>query len=104
MITSFGLPLLDTVNSWTGHCSIDRVGIESTGSYAVGLVRYLSSRESPVLEVRTPCAHTRARKGKDDRIDVEAARELPALTAVRRYGPVAVAVAVGTRGEDLSAV
>ena len=53
--------------------SVERVGVESTGSYAAGLVRYLQSRGVSVLEVNTPHAHTRARRGKDDRIDAEAA-------------------------------
>ena len=52
---------------------IDRVGVESTGSYAAGLARYLGEEGIRVVEVNTPHAHTRARKGKDDLIDAEAA-------------------------------
>lgn len=53
--------------------SIDRVGVESTGSYGAGLARFLESQQIQVLEVNTPHAHTRAKKGKDDLIDAEAA-------------------------------
>jgi transposase len=53
--------------------SIDRVGIESSGSYGAGLARFLESQQIRVLEVNTPHAHTRAKKGKDDLIDAEAA-------------------------------
>lgn len=52
---------------------VDRVGIESTGSYAAGLTRFLSARELTVVEVNTPHPHTRAKKGKDDATDAEAA-------------------------------
>jgi transposase len=52
---------------------VDRVGVESTGSYAAGLTRYLEMQHVRVLEVNTPHRHTRARKGKDDFIDAEAA-------------------------------
>jgi transposase len=52
---------------------IDCVGVESTGSYAAGLARYLGDQGIRAVEVNTPHAHTRARKGKDDLIDAEAA-------------------------------
>jgi len=52
---------------------LDRVGIESTGSYAAGLTRHLIEMGTDVFEVNTPHPHTRARKGKDDTIDAEAA-------------------------------
>jgi transposase len=53
--------------------SIDRVGVESSGSYGAGLARFLESQQVRVLAVNTPHAHTRAKKGKDDLIDAEAA-------------------------------
>lgn len=62
--------LLDWVSSFG---LIDRIGIESTGSYAAGLTRYLLKQGLEVIEVNTPHAHTRARKGKNDAIDAEAA-------------------------------
>src|SRR3954465_6203243 len=49
------------------------IGVESTGSYAAGLVRYLRSREISVVEVNRPHAHTRRRRGKSDPIDAEMA-------------------------------
>ena len=47
--------------------------MESTGSYAAGLARFLTEHHIEVLEVNTPHAHTKARVGKDDAIDAEAA-------------------------------
>lgn len=52
---------------------LHRVGIESTGSYAAGLTRFLQESGVEVIEVNQPHPHTRARKGKDDAIDAEAA-------------------------------
>src|SRR4051812_35078551 len=49
------------------------IGVESTGSYAAGLVRYLRSREIAVVEVNRPHAHTRRRRGQSDSIDAEMA-------------------------------
>ena len=52
---------------------IDRVGVESTGSYAAGLTRHLLTEGVRVLEVNQPHAHTRRRRGKTDAIDAELA-------------------------------
>ena len=52
---------------------LDLVAMESTGSYAAGLTRYLRSQGVRVLEVNQPHAHTRRRLGKSDRIDAELA-------------------------------
>lgn len=52
---------------------IDRVGVESTGSYAAGLTRHLVAAGVRVLEVNQPHAHTRRRRGKTDAIDAEMA-------------------------------
>jgi len=52
---------------------LDVIGVESTGSYAAGLVRYLRLKEVRVVEVNQPHAHTRRRKGKSDPIDAEMA-------------------------------
>lgn len=52
---------------------IDRVGVESTGSYAAGLTRHLVKEGVRVLEVNQPHAHTRRRRGKTDAIDAEMA-------------------------------
>ena len=50
---------------------IERVGVESTGSYAAGLTRHLLAEGVRVLEVNQPHAHTRRRK--TDAIDAELA-------------------------------
>lgn len=64
--------LLDWV---AGHGIIDRVGVELTGSYGAGLTRFLTTAGVSVLEVNTTDKATRARRGKDDRIDAYAAAE-----------------------------
>jgi len=55
------------------HGSVERVGIESTGSYGAGLTRHLAQARVTVVEVNRPHAHTRARRGKTDAVDAEAA-------------------------------
>lgn len=62
--------LLDWVSS---QGNIQSFGIESTGSYAAGLTRFLTGQGIDVKEVNMPHPHTRARIGKDDAIDAEAA-------------------------------
>jgi transposase len=52
---------------------VELVAIESTGSYAAGLVRYLRSQAVRVLEVNEPHPHTRRRLGKSDPVDAELA-------------------------------
>lgn len=52
---------------------IERIGVESTGSYAAGLTRYLVGEGAPVIEVNQPHPHTRRRRGKTDAIDAELA-------------------------------
>lgn len=49
------------------------VGVESTGSYGSGLSRFLAKQGLRVIEVNQPHPHTRARRGKNDAIDAEAA-------------------------------
>ncbi len=59
------------------------LGVESTGSYAAGLVRHLRAEGLEVLEVNQPHAHTRRRRGKSDPIDAEmAARHVLAASQV----------------------
>jgi transposase len=62
--------LLDWLESFG---TVTVLGVESTGSYAAALVRYLRSREIAVIEVNRPHAHTRRRRGKSDAIDAEQA-------------------------------
>jgi transposase len=52
---------------------VDRVGVESTGSYAAALTRYLVAEDVVVLEINQPHPHTRRRRGKTDQIDAELA-------------------------------
>jgi transposase len=55
------------------HGAVDRVGVESTGAYAAGLVRALLAEGIRVVEVNQPHPHTRQRLGKSDPIDAELA-------------------------------
>ncbi len=58
-------------------------GVESTGSYAAGLVRYSRAEGLEVLEINRPHPHTRRRCGKNDPIDAElAARHVLAASSV----------------------
>jgi len=52
------------------------VGIESSGSYGAGLSRALNGAGVRVLEVNRPHRHMRARRGKNDFIDAEAAARM----------------------------
>jgi transposase len=62
---------------------VDRVGVESTGSYAAALTRYLLGEGVVVLEVNQPHRHTRRRRGKSDGVDAEsAARHALSLQSV----------------------
>ncbi|WP_266077078.1 IS110 family RNA-guided transposase, partial [Brucella intermedia] len=50
-----------------------RVGVECTGSYGAGLLRYMQAAGVEVLEVTTPDRHDRRRRGKNDDLDAQAA-------------------------------
>jgi transposase len=59
---------------WLGSFGlIQVVGVEGSGGYGAGLTRHLRAAGVPVIEVNRPHAHTRARRGKNDAIDAEAA-------------------------------
>lgn len=65
-----------------GYGVVDSVGVESTGSYGAGLVRYLSRQGVRVVEVNRPLKRERALHGKSDVLDaVSAARQVQAGTA-----------------------
>jgi transposase len=53
--------------------SVDKVGMEGTGSYGSGLLRFLTDYGFTVVEVDRPDRSTRRRAGKSDLIDAEAA-------------------------------
>jgi transposase len=66
-----------------GFGPIAAIGVESTGSYAAGLVRHLRAEGVEVLEVNQPHPHTRRRRGKSDPIDAElAARHVLAASSI----------------------
>lgn len=76
-----------------GFGALEQVGVESSGNYGAGLVRHLTGAGVSVREVNRTHAHTRHRRGKDDRIDaVMAARHVLAgidvVTPKRTDGPV----------------
>jgi transposase len=61
------------LNWAAGFGVIDVVGVESTGSYGAGLTRSLLAAGVEVIEVNAPEKATRARNGKSDPIDADAA-------------------------------
>lgn len=50
---------------------VARVGVECTGTYGAGLLRYLQQSGVTVLEVTTPDKADRRKRGKDDTIDAQ---------------------------------
>jgi transposase len=60
--------------SWLrSHGELALVGVEGTGSYGVGLARYLTRSGISVVEVNRPNRQTRHRQGKSDPVDAVAA-------------------------------
>jgi transposase len=55
------------------HGEVTRIGVESTGAYAAGLVRALREQAIDIVEVNQPHAHAHQRLGKSDAIDAELA-------------------------------
>ncbi len=52
---------------------LQRIGIESTGSYGAGLLRYMQAIGIEVLEVTAPDRHDRRKRGKNDDLDAQSA-------------------------------
>jgi transposase len=52
---------------------VERFGVEGTGAFAAGLLRFLHANGQVVLEVDRPDRSTRRRRGKSDPLDAEAA-------------------------------
>jgi transposase len=50
---------------------VQRIGIESTGSYGAGLLRFVQEAGIEVLEVTAPDKHDRRRRGKNDDLDAQ---------------------------------
>lgn len=56
-----------------GHGEVIRVGVEGTGSWGVGLTRFLTGQDVTVVEVDRPNRQQRRRVGKSDPTDAVAA-------------------------------
>lgn len=65
---------------------LSRVGIECTGTYGAGLLRYLQRAGITILEVTTPDKTVRRKRGKDDAIDAENAAHA-AYAGIRTVTP-----------------
>lgn len=63
-----------------------RVGVECTGSYGAGLLRYLQQAHVTVLEVTAPDRSDRRKRGKDDTLDAYNAAHA-AFAGVRTVTP-----------------
>jgi transposase len=50
---------------------LQRVGVEATGTYGAGLLRYLQHAGIEVLEVTAPDTHDRCKRGKNDDLDAQ---------------------------------
>jgi transposase len=53
---------------------LQRIGLECTGSYRAGLLRYMQTAGVDVLEVTAPDKQDRRRRGKSDDFDAEGSR------------------------------
>lgn len=65
---------------------VKRIGIECTGTYGVGLLRYLQQFDIEILEVTAPDKTIRRKRGKDDTIDAENAAHA-AFAGIRTVTP-----------------
>jgi transposase len=68
------------------HGDLRRVGVECTGSYGAGLLRFLQRAGIEVLEVTTPDGLDRRRKGKNDDLDAQNAAHA-AFAGIRTVTP-----------------
>ncbi len=76
-----------------GFGPVTLVGVEGTGSWGVGLARFLCDHEVEVVEVDRPNRQKRRKRGKSDAVDAEAAARAAlsgeaSVTPKRRNGPV----------------
>ena len=55
------------------HGEVEAWGIEGTGSYGAGLLRFLLGADQAVIEINRPDRKARRLKGKSDLVDAEAA-------------------------------
>ena len=56
-----------------GFCPVEHIGVEATGSWGVGLTRFLHDQGVVVVEVDRPNRQTRRKQGKSDPTDAVAA-------------------------------
>ena len=66
--------------------NVSRIGVECTGTYGAGVLRYLQRTGITVLEVTTPDKTVRRKRGKNDTIDAENAAHA-AYAGVRTVTP-----------------
>ncbi|SDL62764.1 Transposase [Modicisalibacter muralis] len=66
--------------------TVDRIGVECTGTYGAGLLRYLQHANITTLEVTAPDKTARRKRGKDDTIDAENAAHA-AFAGIRTVTP-----------------
>jgi len=76
-----------------GFGAVIRIGVEGTGSWGVGLARFLTHADVEVVEVDRPNRQVRRRKGKSDPTDAVAAARAAlsgeaSVTPKARNGPV----------------
>jgi len=65
---------------------VKRIGVECTGTYGAGLLRYLQQFGIEILEVTAPDKTDRRKRGKDDTIDAENAAHA-AFAGIRTVTP-----------------
>ena len=84
----------ESLAGWlAGFGPVIRVGVEGTGSYGVGLSRFLATTGIEVLEVDRPNRQVRRKKGKSDPTDAVAAARAAlsgeaSVVPKQRNGPV----------------
>ena len=66
--------------------NVSRVGVECTGTYGAGLLRYLQRAGITTLEVTTPDKTVHRKRGKDDTLDAENAAHA-AYAGIRTVTP-----------------
>ncbi len=84
----------ESLAGWlAGFGPVTRVGVEGTGSYGVGLARFLTVADVEVVEVDRPNRQVRRKQGKSDPTDAVAAARAAlsgqaSVTPKARNGPV----------------
>lgn len=61
---------------------MQRIGIEWTGSYGTGLLRFMQQAGIEMLDLTIPDAHDRRRRGKNDDLDAESAAAFAGMRSV----------------------